>query len=111
MHIGGESNAPEVKAPLLTALESRFDELLHCYRFVNQPMDAGSFGADLLILRSGGSPEVQSTRQRLGGEMLEQCVTQALSLVHFPRRRSPVVVSYSFLYTVDDPTDGSALND
>lgn len=108
MHIGGESNAPEAKAPLLSALETRFDELLHCYRLVSEPLDTGSFGADLQIGRTGGPPQITSTRQKLGGDEFEACVSQALLSVEFPTRARPVVVSYSFLYTVADSSGGAA---
>ena len=102
MHIGGEANTPEAKRPFLDAIGDREDELLRCYRFVDEPMGGGSFGVDLYVKTSGGSPEIQAVRQKLGGDEFVSCMKTAFLHVDFSPTSRPTVLSYSLLFKLGD---------
>ncbi len=104
MHIGGESNSEESKRPLLQAIAEQEEAYLLCYRLVEQPAKGGSFGLDLLIKSNGGTPEVQTVRQKLGGEPFVQCMTSAFSKVNFRPLERPTMVSYSLLFVLEGDT-------
>jgi hypothetical protein len=102
MHIGGEENTPEAKAPFLTALSKQELDFLECYRLVDRPLAGGTFGVDLYIQTQGGSPDVRAVRQRLGGQEFERCMTAAFGRVSFPARPRPTMLSYSLRFDVDE---------
>lgn len=101
MHVGGGRNTPDEKKPLLTALEKRTSAFLRCYRFVSAPGQAGTFGVDLYIPTSGGSPTVKKTRHKLGGFEFEACMQRAFEAAQFPAQTRPTTVSYSLRFEID----------
>lgn len=100
MHIGGESNSVESKKPFLRAIEARTTEILHCYRFVKEPMKGGTFGADLRVGVTGGRPEVTHIRQRMGDEHFEECMARELGLVRFFAPGRATMISYSLRFDI-----------
>lgn len=100
MHIGGEDNSPEAKAPYLSALAGGESGFLRCYRQVDEPMDGGTFGADLYVGAGGGAPEVRAIRQKLGDAEFEGCMKAALRQVSFRQQSRPTVLSYSLRFEV-----------
>lgn len=101
MHIGGEANTQEAKRPFLSAIMSQEQQILSCYRWVDEPGRGGSFGVDLFVGRGGGAPEVRGVRTKLGGEDFVACMTRAFSTVHFAAPERPTVLSYSLLFVVE----------
>ncbi len=95
MHIGGESNSAESKRPWLEDIERGDDAILSCFRFVNDPEKAGSYGVDLYVGLAGGAPEVRGSRQKLGGEDFDQCMKEAFGAIDFHEPERPTVFSYS----------------
>ena len=102
MHIGGESNSPESKRPWLKGIEAGQEDLLRCYRYVEEPESGGSYGVDLYVGRSGGAPEVRASRQKIGGEKFDACMKQAFEKLNFQKPERPTVLSYSLLFSLDD---------
>lgn len=98
MHVGGGKNTSEEKKPLLAAIEKRSNSILQCYRFVSSPGTSGTFGVDLRIPATGGSPEVKKTRHKLGDFEFESCMHRAFETVRFPALPRPTVVSYSLRF-------------
>ena len=102
MHIGGESNSPESKRPWFKGIEAGQDDLLRCYRYVEEPESGGSYGVDLYVGRSGGAPEVRGSRQKIGGEKFDACMKQAFEKLNFQKPERPTVLSYSLLFSLGD---------
>ncbi|HET9955664.1 MAG TPA: hypothetical protein VFQ61_14215 [Polyangiaceae bacterium] len=102
LHIGGGPNDTAGKAPFVTAIESRFEDFLSCYRWVDEPGKSGTFGVDLHIERRGGKPRVEEPRAGLSGDKFQACVVRAFENVQFPSPGKPTVISYSLRFSVDN---------
>jgi hypothetical protein len=101
MHIGGEPNDAESKKPWLDAIERGDEDLMRCYRLVNEPMKGGSVGVDLYVTTEGGSPQVRATRQKIGGDDFEVCMRKAFESLRFQAPPRPTVLSYSILFEME----------
>jgi hypothetical protein len=98
MHIGGESNAPQEKEPFFHSIAKQEEAILNCYRWVNEPEKGGSFGVDLYIHKSGGTPEIRAVRQKIGGPEFVECMTGAFLKVEFQASARPTMLSYSMRF-------------
>lgn len=102
MHIGGESNSADSKTPWFKDIERYEDEILSCYRWVDEPQKGGSYGVDLYVSTQGGPPEVRGSRQKLGSESFDACMRQAFSAIDFHRPERPTVFSYSLFFELEE---------
>jgi hypothetical protein len=97
LHIGGSPADAAARDEFLRALESAEPRYLDCYRLLETPGSAGTFGADLTLGGAGGLARASKARTRLGGAAFASCMLRAFESVKFappPSGRS-VVVSYS----------------
>jgi hypothetical protein len=102
LHIGGGSKDAEARAEYLALLEAGSWRYLDCYREIESPGSEGTFGADLQVAGTGGTPRVEHPRTKLKGADFRTCMTDAFASVRFPKTPSgrPVVVSYSVKFSL-----------
>lgn len=103
LHVGGSKDAG-ARDDFLRTLEAASSRYLDCYRLVEQPGSAGTFGADLTIGGAGGRAKVKTTRTKLRGEAFTACMVRAFESVSFGRPPSgrAVVVSYSVKFSLSE---------
>lgn len=99
LHIGGGGSEAD-RTAYLRALEQQFPRYLDCYRLVDEPGKTGSYGVDLRIPSSGGTPSVSAPRSALGGEAFRRCMQRAFESVRFHKPGRPTVVSYSVKFSL-----------
>lgn len=97
MHIGGDPNTARTKAPWNADLENALAGLPRCAVYLNRPGNVGSVGVDLRVPQSGKGAEVTDVRQKLGGPDFESCIREELSAVEYHPRKTPTVLSWSFV--------------
>jgi hypothetical protein len=99
LHIGGGRNDAAEKAPYLRAIEPHRDGFRACFVKAEEPDKGGTFGADLLIGRAGGRPEVRQPRTGMKGAEFRQCVIRAFEQITFEKpAKGPTMISYSIRY-------------
>jgi len=103
LHVGGSKDAG-ARDDFLRTLEAASPRYLDCYRVVEQPGSAGTFGADLTIGGSGGHAKVKTTRTKLRGEAFTACMVRAFESVSFGRPPSgrAVTLSYSVKFSLTE---------
>jgi hypothetical protein len=103
LHVGGSKDAG-AREDFLRALETASTRYLDCYRLIEQPGSAGTFGADLTVGGAGGRGKVKTTRTKLRGEAFAACMVRAFESVSFGRPPSgrAVVLSYSVKFSLSE---------
>ena len=95
LHIGGGPNDAKTKAPFVGSIEGHFDAFGRCYA------DAGieevvTVSVDLLVVKSGGNPEVGEIRTGVKIEAFVECVRRVFASVAFePPKLGATRFSYS----------------
>jgi hypothetical protein len=102
MHIGGGPNDAETKKPFIDAIEAGFDAMRTCYRDADEPLKGGTYGVDLRVERTGGSPRVQSVRTAMKGDKMRSCLEQTFANLNFKKpAKGATVLSVSVRFTME----------
>jgi hypothetical protein len=103
MHVGGGPNDAPTRAFFRQPLEDRFDDFRRCYPLVEEPGKGGTFGADLLIGKQGGKPQVEQPRSTFGGPRFRACMLEAFAKARFPKPPTgSTKISYSLRFSLGD---------
>jgi hypothetical protein len=100
IHIGGEKNLPEQKAPIRASVDPHMDDFRRCFALAEDPKKGGTFGVDLMIPKDGGKAEVTKPRTSLEGKPFRDCVTGVFAAIEFTKLKTgKTKVSYSLRFS------------
>lgn len=100
LHVGGGARTEASRQRLVRHFEEYFPQLAECHQYAGDREKNASFGIDVYVPVSGGSPKLGQVRSRLRGKQFRRCMLRKFRAMKFPPPESGrrTAISYSLLF-------------